>query len=95
MLDRMLTIFDIEPDFDLNITKPGQTLEKTTTAATEKIGPVIDQVELDIVPVHGDATRCRTRQITTSERSPTTSTRRWSVCSWSSSPAHSASSTSR
>ncbi len=56
MLDQVLAIFDIEPDFDLNIMKPGQTLEGITTAVMEKIGAVIDDVAPDIVLVHGDTT---------------------------------------
>lgn len=56
MLDQVLDIFSVKPDFDLNIMKPGQTLEGITTAVTERIGPVIDSVLPDIVLVHGDTT---------------------------------------
>lgn len=54
MLDQVLRDFDIEPDYDLNIMKAGQTLEDITVRALKGIGEVIREVKPDIVLVHGD-----------------------------------------
>ena len=54
MLDQVLDIFSIVPDYDLNIMKAGQTLSSITGAVIEGIGNVIDQCHPDIVLVHGD-----------------------------------------
>ena len=56
MLDQVLDIFSIVPDYDLNIMKAGQTLSSITGAVIEGIGNVIDQCHPDIVLVHGDTT---------------------------------------
>ncbi|MEG0323808.1 MAG: UDP-N-acetylglucosamine 2-epimerase (non-hydrolyzing), partial [Raoultibacter sp.] len=56
MLDQVLDIFDIVPDYDLAIMKPGQTLGLITTSVIEKMEPVLEQEAPDIVLVHGDTT---------------------------------------
>ena len=56
MLDQVLEIFEIQPDFDLNIMKDRQTLVEVTTRALQSIDAVIKEVKPDIVLVHGDTT---------------------------------------
>ncbi|MCP3033416.1 UDP-N-acetylglucosamine 2-epimerase (non-hydrolyzing) [Halobacillus sp. A1] len=56
MLDQVLNIFSIEPDFDLNIMKDRQTLSQVTTRALEGLDGVMKETKPDIVLVHGDTT---------------------------------------
>ncbi len=56
MLDQVLETFDINPDYDLNIMKQGQTLVDITTRALQSLSEVIANVKPDIVLVHGDTT---------------------------------------
>lgn len=56
MLDQVLEIFEITPDFDLNIMKDRQTLVGVTTRALESLDEVMKEVKPDIVLVHGDTT---------------------------------------
>lgn len=56
MLDQVLNTFSIEPDYDLNIMKQGQTLVDITTRALSKLNEIISEVRPDIVLVHGDTT---------------------------------------
>jgi len=56
MLDQVLDVFNIKPDFDLNLMKQGQTLGDITTRALNGLEEVINKVEPDIVLVHGDTT---------------------------------------
>ena len=56
MLDQVLNIFNIKPDFDLNVMKPNQKLEDITSSIIKDVGKVIDQYEPDLVLVHGDTT---------------------------------------
>lgn len=56
MLDQVLAAFDVVPDFDLSIMKQNQTLSDITAAVLLGMGSVLDQVEPDIVLVHGDTT---------------------------------------
>jgi UDP-N-acetylglucosamine 2-epimerase (non-hydrolysing) len=56
MLDQVLNIFQIEPDYDLNIFKPGQTLTEITTRALEGLEKVIVEAKPDILLVQGDTT---------------------------------------
>lgn len=58
MLDQVLDIFDITPDYDLNIMKPGQNLYDVTTAVLHGVGEVVRKVKPDLVLVHGDTTTC-------------------------------------
>lgn len=54
MLDQVLEIFDIKPDYDLNIMKERQTLVGIVTRALEGLDEVMKEVRPDIVLVHGD-----------------------------------------
>ena len=54
MLDQVLEIFDIKPDYDLNIMKQGQTLADITTRALNGLDVVIKEARPDIILVHGD-----------------------------------------
>lgn len=56
MLDQVLNIFDITPDYDLNIMKDRQTLLGITTRALEGLDGVMKEAKPDIVLVHGDTT---------------------------------------
>lgn len=56
MLDQVLKTFDIEPDYDLDIMKQGQTLSDVTTRALIGLENVIKEVKPQIVLVHGDTT---------------------------------------
>ncbi|ALX49885.1 non-hydrolyzing UDP-N-acetylglucosamine 2-epimerase [Lentibacillus amyloliquefaciens] len=56
MLDQVLDIFGIAPDFDLNIMKKKQSLAQITTRVLEGLDEVMKQTEPDIVLVHGDTT---------------------------------------
>jgi UDP-N-acetylglucosamine 2-epimerase (non-hydrolysing) len=54
MLDQVLELFEIEPDFDLNIMKAGQTLNDVTTSILLGLKPVLEDFKPDVVLVHGD-----------------------------------------
>lgn len=54
MLDQVLDLFKITPDYDLNIFKPGQTLTQITTRALEGLEGVIKEFRPDILLAHGD-----------------------------------------
>lgn len=54
MLDSVLDIFNITPRFDLNIMEPRQTLSTITTKCLLGLEKVFEQVEPDLVLVHGD-----------------------------------------
>jgi UDP-N-acetylglucosamine 2-epimerase (non-hydrolysing) len=56
MLDQVLTLFKIEPDYDLNIMTQNQTLFEVTTRALLGLQPVLSEVKPDIVLVQGDTT---------------------------------------
>ncbi|MBP0726070.1 UDP-N-acetylglucosamine 2-epimerase (non-hydrolyzing) [Bacillus sp. RG28] len=56
MLDQVLEIFKITPDYDLNIMKDRQTLIDVTTRGLEGLNSVMQEVKPDIVLVHGDTT---------------------------------------
>ncbi|MGX6446105.1 non-hydrolyzing UDP-N-acetylglucosamine 2-epimerase [Neobacillus sp. K501] len=56
MLDQVLKIFEITPDYDLNIMKDRQSLIDVTTRSLEGLNKVFQEVEPDIVLVHGDTT---------------------------------------
>jgi len=56
MLDQVLSIFGITPDYDLNIMKDRQTLTDITTRSLEGLNEVFAKVKPDIVLVHGDTT---------------------------------------
>lgn len=54
MLDQVLALFEIKPDFDLNIMKPGQDMTAVTTAILTGMQDVLKQFQPDYVLVHGD-----------------------------------------
>lgn len=56
MLDQVLNIFDIKPDYDLNIMKQGQDLYDVTARVLVGMRDVLDKVKPDVVLVHGDTT---------------------------------------
>ncbi len=56
MLDQVLNIFGIVPDYDLNIMKPGQDLYDVTARILSGMRDVLSEVKPEIVLVHGDTT---------------------------------------
>jgi len=54
MLDQVLELFDIKPDFDLNLMKVGQSLNDITTQILLALKPVLQSFKPDLVLVHGD-----------------------------------------
>ena len=60
MLDQVLTIFDVKPDFDLNIMKQGQDLTDVTARVLTGLRDVFKECKPDVVLVHGDTTTSTT-----------------------------------
>ena len=56
MLDQVLEVFKVPPDYDLSIMKDRQTLFDITTAILDKIKSVLEKEKPDVVLVHGDTT---------------------------------------
>jgi UDP-N-acetylglucosamine 2-epimerase (non-hydrolysing) len=56
MLDQVLEIFHIEPDYDLDLMLPGQTLFQSTSRILAALEPVFDAVRPDVAIVQGDTT---------------------------------------
>jgi len=56
MLDSVLKLFNIEPDFDLNIMKHGQTITDITSRVLYGCEEVLDKYTPDVILVHGDTT---------------------------------------
>ncbi len=56
MLDQVLTLFNINPDYDLNIMQPGQGLTEITSRILLGLKPVLEEFKPDVVLVHGDTT---------------------------------------
>ncbi|ENB4712739.1 UDP-N-acetylglucosamine 2-epimerase (non-hydrolyzing) [Yersinia enterocolitica] len=56
MLDQVLRLFEIQPDYDLNIMKPGQGLTEITCRILEGLKPVLAEFKPDVILVHGDTT---------------------------------------
>ena len=54
MLDQVLELFEIVPDYDLNIMKPGQSLYDVTTNILLGLKPILEEFKPDLVLVHGD-----------------------------------------
>ena len=54
MLDQVLELFQITPDYDLNLMKPGQTLNDVTSEVLTKIRPILLEYKPDLLFVHGD-----------------------------------------
>ncbi len=56
MLDQVLTFFDVQPQYDLDLMKPGQDLYGLTAAIITELKPVLEDFKPDYVFVHGDTT---------------------------------------
>lgn len=56
MLEQVLRVFEVMPDYDLAIMKPGQTLFDVTCDVLLKLKAVLEEVRPDVVLVHGDTT---------------------------------------
>ena len=54
MLDQVLDLFDITPDYDLSVMKPGQTLSALTSRIIANLDPIIVDFSPDTILVHGD-----------------------------------------
>lgn len=54
MLDQVLSLFEITPDYDLNLMKAGQTLNDITARILLELKPVLQDFKPDVVLVHGD-----------------------------------------
>ena len=56
MLDQVLNLFGIVPDYDLDVMKPGQGLTEITAAVIKGLKPILEEFSPDLVLVHGDTT---------------------------------------
>ena len=56
MLDQVLDLFEIHPDFDLNLMQPDQTLAALTASIFSRLDPILKEVKPDWVLVQGDTT---------------------------------------
>lgn len=56
MLDQVLNLFEVKPDYDLNIMQPGQTLEELTSRMIPKISEILELEKPDLILVQGDTT---------------------------------------
>lgn len=56
MLDQVLRVFDVVPDYDLAIMKPGQTLFDVTCDVLLRLKAILEEEKPDVVLVHGDTT---------------------------------------
>lgn len=56
MLDQVLNLFNIVPDYDLNVMKPGQGLTEITARVLTGLKPILEDFLPDLVLVHGDTT---------------------------------------
>ncbi|WP_188013887.1 non-hydrolyzing UDP-N-acetylglucosamine 2-epimerase [Photobacterium damselae] len=54
MLDQVLDLFEIKPEYDLNLMKTGQTLNDVTASILIALKPVLEDFKPDVVLVHGD-----------------------------------------
>ena len=56
MLDQVLAVFEITPDYDLDVMQPNQTITTITTNVMNRLEEVIQAEKPDIILVHGDTT---------------------------------------
>lgn len=56
MLDQVLELFQIVPEYDLNLMKHGQTLQSLSQRIIQNLSPILEEFKPDIVLVHGDTT---------------------------------------
>lgn len=61
MLQQVLDIFNLTPDFDLKVMEKRQSLTSITTKILAGLGPIIESVHPDMVLVHGDTATRRPR----------------------------------
>lgn len=54
ILDQVLDVFDLKPDYDLNVMKEKQTLKELSVRVLDRMEPVLKEASPDIVLVHGD-----------------------------------------
>ncbi|HEY0829027.1 MAG TPA: UDP-N-acetylglucosamine 2-epimerase, partial [Bacilli bacterium] len=54
LLDQVLNIFKIIPDYDLNVMKESQSLNQITMRVLEGLEPVLQEAKPDLILVHGD-----------------------------------------
>ncbi|MBO2636477.1 UDP-N-acetylglucosamine 2-epimerase (non-hydrolyzing) [Shewanella algae] len=54
MLDQVLELFEIRPEYDLDLMKAGQTLNDVTAGIIQKLKPILQEFKPDVVLVHGD-----------------------------------------
>ena len=54
MLDQVLALFDITPDYDLDVMKQDQNLNQITSSILVGMKPILDEAAPDVVLVHGD-----------------------------------------
>ena len=64
MLDQVLEFFDIIPDYDMNLMKPGQNLYSLTADIITGLQPILEEYQPDFVYVHGDTTTTMSASIT-------------------------------
>lgn len=58
MLDQVLSLFEIAPDYDLDLMRPGQDLYELTARVLTAMKPVLEQAKPDLLIVQGDTTTC-------------------------------------
>jgi UDP-N-acetylglucosamine 2-epimerase (non-hydrolysing) len=56
LLDQLLSLFDIQPDVDLDLMVPGQTLSDLAGRAVQAMGEVLERLDIDLLVVQGDTT---------------------------------------
>jgi len=56
MLDQVLAVFGLTPDFDLNVMSPQQTLAQSTARILSQLEPVLERTQPDVILVQGDTT---------------------------------------
>ena len=56
MLDQVLDLFEITPDYDLNMMQAGQTVDRLTGTMLSKLSEILEMEKPDLVLVHGDTT---------------------------------------
>lgn len=56
MLDQVLNLFEITPDYDLDVMRPGQGLTEITAAVLTGLKPILENFSPDLMLVHGDTT---------------------------------------
>jgi UDP-N-acetylglucosamine 2-epimerase (non-hydrolysing) len=65
MLDQVLAFFEIKPDYDLNLMRPGQNLYQLTADVIVGLKPILEDFKPEIVLVHGDTTTSTAAAIAT------------------------------